>query len=76
MRVLCIGIPVTAIVFLSSLTGCSSSDNEENGETISIPTPSVTPTVEPIGEPEPVIITVGNFTDVTGSSMMLLNHFL
>ncbi len=66
MRVLCIVILVIAFIFLSSLTGCSSSDNEENGETISIPTTSVDPTVKPTVEPEPVKITIGNLTDITG----------
>ncbi len=66
MRVLYIGILVIAIVLLSSLAGCSSSDNEENGETISTPTPPVTPTLDPIGESEPVLITIGNLSDITG----------
>lgn len=67
MRVLCnIGILITTIVLLLSTTGCNSSDSEDNGETISTPTPSATPTVEPTGGTEPVIITIGNLTDITG----------
>ncbi|MFC2027995.1 ABC transporter substrate-binding protein [Chloroflexota bacterium] len=66
MKVLHIGILITAIVLLSSLIGCNSSDNEDNGDTVSVPTPSVTPTVIPTGESEPVTITIGNLTDITG----------